>query len=207
MKAFYNPHRGAALEAFGRQEYGAPVEASMDALERLYGIQIDYYLRINFSGFVDIIDALGGIDVNSEYEFTVEPIKTYHVGINHLTGLEALAFARERYSFADGDYQRAKNQMEVIRAVVAQCASSSLLKNYASVMNAVSGSFETNMPDDQIFVYCFSVSICGHNLRKDTKKCKPEIGRGCSFCDCGAECEAMYSQINMFKDLKYQKII
>lgn len=126
------------------------VEASMDALERLYGIQIDYYLRINFSGFVDIIDALGGIDVNSEYEFTVEPIKTYHVGINHLTGLEALAFARERYSFADGDYQRAKNQMEVIRAVVAQCASSSLLKNYASVMNAVSGSFETNMPDDQI---------------------------------------------------------
>ena len=63
-------------------------------LERLYGVQIDYYLRINFSGFVDIIDALGGIDVNSEYEFTVEPIKTYHVGINHLTGLEALAFAK-----------------------------------------------------------------------------------------------------------------
>ena len=144
----YNVTDGAKDKLTHAGIYG--VEASMDALERLYGIQIDYYLRINFSGFVDIIDALGGIDVNSEYEFTVEPIKTYHVGINHLTGLEALAFARERYSFADGDYQRAKNQMEVIRAVVAQCASSSLLKNYASVMNAVSGSFETNMPDDQI---------------------------------------------------------
>ena len=126
------------------------VEASMNALECLYDVQVDYYLRINFSGFVDIIDALGGIDVNSEYEFTVDPIKTYTVGVNHLTGLEALAFARERYSFADGDYQRAKNQMEVIRAVIQKCASSSLLKNYGTVMNAVAGSFETNMPQEQI---------------------------------------------------------
>lgn len=126
------------------------VEASMDALERLYGIDVNYYLRVNFSGFVDIIDALGGIDVHSDYEFTVEPIKTYQVGTNHLTGLEALAFARERYSFADGDFQRAKNQMEVIRAVIQKCASGSMLTNYASVMNAVAGSFETSMPNDQI---------------------------------------------------------
>ncbi|MBC5690390.1 LCP family protein, partial [Mediterraneibacter sp. NSJ-55] len=63
---------------------------------------------------------------------------------------EALAFARERYSFEDGDYQRAKNQMEVIRAVIQKCASSSLPANYSSVMDAVAGSFETNMPQDQI---------------------------------------------------------
>ena len=90
------------------------VEQSMDALERLYDIDIDYYLRINFTGFVDIIDALGGVDVYSDYDFTVQNIKEYHKGYNHLDGLEALAFARERYSFADGDYQRARNQMEVI---------------------------------------------------------------------------------------------
>lgn len=126
------------------------VEASMDALERLYDIDVDYYLRINFSGFVDIIDALGGIEVYSDYDFTVEPIKEYHQGYNQLTGLEALAFARERYSFAEGDFQRAKNQMEVIRAVIQKCASSSLLRNYSSVMNAISGSFETNMPQEQI---------------------------------------------------------
>ena len=70
--------------------------------------------------------------------------------MNHLTGLEALAFARERYSFAEGDFQRAKNQMEVTHAVVQKCASSSLLVNYASVMNAISGSFETSMPQEQI---------------------------------------------------------
>ena len=126
------------------------VEQSMDALERLYDIDIDYYLRINFTGFVDIIDALGGIEVYSDYDFTVQNVKEYHQGYNQLDGLEALAFARERYSFAEGDYQRAKNQMEVIRAVTDKAASSSLLANYNSVMNAVAGSFETNMPSQQI---------------------------------------------------------
>lgn len=126
------------------------VDQSMNALERLYDIDIDYYLRINFTGFVDIIDALGGIEVYSEYDFSVQNIREYHQGYNQLTGLEALAFARERYSFAEGDYQRAKNQMEVIRAVIDKAASSSLLMNYSSVMNAVAGSFETNMPRDQI---------------------------------------------------------
>jgi len=126
------------------------VEASIDALEGIYDINIDYYLRLNFSGFVDIIDALGGIDVYSDYQFSVQNIRSYDVGYNHVTGLEALAFARERYSFAEGDAQRAKNQMEVIRAVISKAASSSMLMNYNSVMNAVSGSFETSMPQDQI---------------------------------------------------------
>ena len=126
------------------------VDASIDALKRLYGIDIEYYLRINFTGFVDIIDALDGVEVYSDYDFTVENIRDYHQGYNQLTGIEALAFARERYSFQEGDYQRAKNQMEVIRAVVDKCTSSSMLANYSSVMDAIAGSFETNMPEDQI---------------------------------------------------------
>lgn len=126
------------------------VDASIDALEQLYGIQVDYYLRLNFSGFIDIIDALGGIEVYSDYDFTVTPIRTYQKGMNQLNGLEALAFARERYSFPEGDFQRAKNQMEVIRAVIQKCASSSMLMNYASVMEAVAGSFETSMSQEQI---------------------------------------------------------
>lgn len=126
------------------------VEASIDALERLYDIDVNYYLRVNFTGFIEIIDALGGIEVYSDYDFSVKNIRSYQQGWNQLTGLEALAFARERYSFPEGDFQRAKNQMEVIRAVIQKCASSSLLMNYTSVMNAVAGSFETNMPNDQI---------------------------------------------------------
>lgn len=126
------------------------VEASIDALERLYDIDIDYYLRLNFTGFVDIIDALGGVEVYSEHDFTVKNIRDYQKGYNQLTGLEALAFARERLSFPTGDYQRVKNQMEVIKAVITKCTSPAILKNYRSVMNAIGESFETNMPENQI---------------------------------------------------------
>ncbi len=126
------------------------VENSIDALERLYDLEIDYYLRLNFSGFVNIIDALGGVEVYSEYDFSVKSGQEYHKGYNQLNGTQALAFARERYSFRNGDYQRAKNQMEVIRAVIQKCASTAVLKNYESVMNAIAGSFETNMPEDQV---------------------------------------------------------
>ncbi len=126
------------------------IESSMDALKRLYDIEIDYYLKMNFSGFVNIIDALGGIEVYSEYDFSVPNIRDYQKGYNELTGIEALAFARERYSFAIGDYQRGKNQMEVIKAVLKKCSSPAILKNYPAVMNAIAGSFDTNMPENQI---------------------------------------------------------
>lgn len=126
------------------------VEQSMDALERLYDIEIDYYVRMNFTGFVDLIDALGGVDVYSEYDFTVQNIRSYQKGWNHLSGIEALAFSRERYSFARGDYQRAANQMEVIRAVIQKAASPALLKNFRQTMDAVSGSFETNLPEKHL---------------------------------------------------------
>ena len=86
------------------------IDASIDALERLYDIDVNYYLRINFTGFMDVIDALGGISVYSDYEFTVNNVKTFQKGYNDVNGREALAFARERYSFADGDYQRGRNQ-------------------------------------------------------------------------------------------------
>lgn len=126
------------------------VEASMDALKRLYDVEIDYYVKINFTGFMEVVDALGGIEVYSDYDFSVGTLKDYKKGYNKLNGIEALAFARERYSFPEGDYQRAKNQMEVIRAVVKKCVSSSMLVNYGSVMEALAGSFETNMPNEQI---------------------------------------------------------
>ena len=126
------------------------VEQSISAIERLYDVNVDYFFRLNFTGFKEIISALGGIDVYSHYEFTVYPIRTYNVGWNRLNGIEALAFVRERASFAAGDHQRAIHQMEVIRAVVAEAASPSLLMNYNSVMTAVGDSFETNMPSDQL---------------------------------------------------------
>ena len=127
------------------------VEASAAALEGLYGVTVDYWVKMNFTGFVELIDALGGVEVYSDQAFTVEPIKTYRQGYNQLTGLEALAFARERYSFPDGDYQRAKNQMEVIRAVVEKCSSFALVQNFRPVLEAAGEHLETNMPKEHLY--------------------------------------------------------
>lgn len=127
------------------------VDNSIQTLEMLYDVEIDYFVRMNFSGFEAIIDSLGGIDVYSEHDFTVEPIKHYVKGMNHLTGLEALAFARERYSFADGDHQRGRNQMAVITAMLNKLMSSELLYNYADVLEAVEGTFQTNMQSEEIY--------------------------------------------------------
>lgn len=126
------------------------VECSMATLEMLYGIEIDYYLRVNFTGFEDIIDALGGIDVESEYSFSTHG-HSYSEGLNsNLSGIEALWFARERHSFAAGDKQRGRNQMIVIESIIKKCQSSALLKNYDSVMNEISSSFQTNMSKKSI---------------------------------------------------------
>ena len=94
---------------------------------------------------------MGGIDVYSEYEFTVEPIKHYTVGYNHLSGIEALAFARERYSFSNGDVQRGSNQMEVIKAIISKALSTDMLVNYSEIMEEVSECFQTDLPPNVIY--------------------------------------------------------
>ena len=125
------------------------VEVSKGTLGMLYDIEIDYYFRVNFDGFEGIIDALGGITVNSQYAF-----KTYSYsfskGENELNGKAALEFARERYSFAGGDRQRGKNQMEVIRAVIDKMVSPAFLANYKETMDSISGTFQTSMPYEMI---------------------------------------------------------
>ena len=144
------PETGGAKDKLAHAGvYG--VEASAAALEGLYGVTVDYWVKMNFTGFVELIDALGGVEVYSDQAFTVEPIKTYQQGYNQLTGLEALAFARERYSFPDGDYQRAKNQMEVIRAVVEKCSSFALVQNFRPVLEAAGEHLETNMPKEHLY--------------------------------------------------------
>lgn len=126
------------------------INTSMETLEMLYGVDIQYYVKVNFTGFVGIIDALGGVDVYSDSTFTVGEDFSYTQGMNYMSGIEALAFARERYSFSGGDRARGTHQMEVIKAVLNKCASSSILYNYADVMNSISGCFTTNMSQQKI---------------------------------------------------------
>lgn len=121
------------------------VDVSMDTLEMLYGIDIPYYFRVNFTGFVDIIDALGGIEVQSDYEFDAGEYY-FSQGTNQLSGDAALAFCRERYSFPEGDRQRGKNQMAVIHAVIQKAASPAILSEYGNILDSVQDYMETNVP-------------------------------------------------------------
>lgn len=128
------------------------VDVSMETLEMLYDTSFDCYFRVNFSGFVDIIDALGGIDVYSDYEFNSQNSPGYYFqqGLNHMDGETALVFCRERYSFEEGDRQRGKNQMAVVSGVINKALTPSILTGYTSVLEAVKGSFETNISYNRI---------------------------------------------------------
>ncbi len=143
------PESGAKDKLTHAGLYGIP--CSEGALEELYGIEIDYYLRMNFSGFEQVIDTLGGIDVYSEYDFTVEPVRHYTTGYNHLSGIEALAFARERYAFASGDIQRGRNQMEVIKAMIRKLTSVEMLKNYDTILDKLSDAVQTDIPSEVLY--------------------------------------------------------
>lgn len=125
------------------------INVSKDTLAMLYETEIDYYFRVNFDGFKGIIDALGGITVQSQYAFSAGGTK-FVKGENNLNGTQALAFSRERYSFAGGDRQRGKNQMAVIQGVLNKAMSPALLKNYNQLLDGVKGSFETNVPYETI---------------------------------------------------------
>ena len=121
------------------------MDVLMGTLENLYGIDIDYYFRINFTGFVDVIDALGGIEVYSDYDFSVGDYH-YVQGMNALSGEGALAFARERHSFSEGDRQRGNNQMAVIEAVFQKALSPSILTGYLSILESVQDCIDTSVP-------------------------------------------------------------
>ena len=128
------------------------IDVCMDTLGMLYDIDINYYFRINFGGFVKVIDALGGITVNSDYDFDSKNILGYHFnkGENYVNGEQALIFARERYAFQEGDRQRGKNQMEVIRGVVKKALSPEILTSYSSILSSLDGCFGTNITYEEM---------------------------------------------------------
>lgn len=128
------------------------IDVCMDTLGMLYDIDINYYFRINFGGFVKVINALGGITVNSDYDFDSKNILGYHFnkGENYVNGEQALIFARERYAFQEGDRQRGKNQMEVIRGVVKKALSPEILTSYSSILSSLDGCFGTNITYEEI---------------------------------------------------------
>lgn len=134
-------------------------ETTKKTIESLLGIDINYTAKVNFTSVVNLVDALGGIDVDVKPGLAVDHFYTndyfgtdYGVteGINHLNGQAALCYARERYAYQDGDRQRVKNQQEVLMAIVKKATSPSVIGNYPALMDALSGAFQTDLSQDEI---------------------------------------------------------
>ena len=124
------------------------VDASIHTLENLYGIDVNYYARLNFTSFLKLIDLLGGIDVYNDQAFNAHTNdgKHYPVGNLHLNSKDALGFVRERYALADGDRDRGRNQQKVITAIIQKLTSAEVLANYSAVIQGLQESVQTNMP-------------------------------------------------------------
>ena len=133
----------------------AGTQGSIDALYDLYGFKADYFMKLNFDGCVKIVDALGGITIDSEVEFTngndAAP-ENYHFvkGLNECDGAMTLAFVRERQCFMNGDFQRGRNQQAAISGIINKATSPSILTSYSSVLEAATEVLYTNMPTSMI---------------------------------------------------------
>lgn len=125
-------------------------DTAIKTLEDLFDIKINYYIKVNFSSIIDIVDAIDGIKVYSDYTFTSRDNYNYKKGYNKLNGEEALSFARERKAFSTGDRQRVKNQQAVFKAILDKCMSKSIILKYNKLLDSIKGSFVTNMPNNRI---------------------------------------------------------
>ena len=132
------------------------VDTTKDTIENLLDIDINYVYRVNFTSMIDIVDALGGVDVTVPEGMAVSKFYTnsnlegVHEGENHLDGKRALAYSRERKAYLDGDLQRARNQQQVLQAMFKKATSPEIIKNYTSLLKALIGAFDTNMTTKEI---------------------------------------------------------
>ena len=126
------------------------IETSVSTIENLLDTKINYYVKVNFTSVIDIVDAIGGITVNSSYDFTTQDGYHFTKGTNELDGEEALSFARERKSFADGDRVRGENQELILTAIINKAMSTSIITDYVALLNALNDKFVTNITDEEI---------------------------------------------------------
>lgn len=128
------------------------IDCSMDTLSNLYDEHVDYYAKINFSGFETLIDAIGGITIESEKSFYTYKDNYYiSQGTNQLNGAYALSYVRERKAFADGDNARGRHQMQMIEAIIKKVSSgTTILTNYSDILSSMEGMFTTNMSQEEI---------------------------------------------------------
>lgn len=126
------------------------VEKSVKSLENFLDLKINYYIKVNFSSLIKVIDALGGVSVYSKYDFTSRDGYKYKAGYNTVNGVKALSFVRERKAFNGGDRVRVENQAAMIEAMINKAMSPTIITKYSSILKALGNSFITNMDMEDI---------------------------------------------------------
>ena len=126
------------------------IDMSVKTLEDLLDVDINYYFKVNFTSVIDIVDVLGGLDVYSDYTFISYSGYSFKSGYNSVNGEEALDFVRTRKAFVEGDRQRGKNQQALINAIIQKVTSKSIITKYSSLLDAINGKYQTNMPSKKI---------------------------------------------------------
>ena len=121
------------------------IDMSIQTIEDLLDLDINYFVKVNFTSVIDIVNALGGLDVYSEYTFISYSGFSFKAGMNYVNGEQALDFARTRKAFANGDRQRGINQQAVIEAIIRKASSKSIITKYNSLLSAIDGKYQTNM--------------------------------------------------------------
>jgi polyisoprenyl-teichoic acid--peptidoglycan teichoic acid transferase len=120
------------------------IEMSIESVENFLNIPIDYYVEVNMQGFKDIVDAVGGIDVDNQYAFELDGVYL-NKGPQHLDGTKALAYARMRIEDPRGDIGRGERQREVISKIIEKGKSLSTLTNYTDILDALENNIKTNL--------------------------------------------------------------
>ncbi len=126
------------------------VETSVETLENLLDIKINYYIKVNFTSLIEIVDSLGGVNVYSKYNFTSKDGYYFNKGYNNVNGKKALSFVRERSAFNEGDRTRVENQAAMVEALINKATSPSIITKYNSLLKALEDSFITNIKTEDI---------------------------------------------------------
>lgn len=147
----YIPEVGYKDKINHAHAFGGPL-ATIETVEELLEIPIDFYVKINFDAFVDIVDALGGIDMYVPITFTEQDSKdrqnaiSLKEGYQHLNGEEALALARTRK--IDSDYERGKRQQEILKAIIKKAVSVGSIPKYSQIIETIGDNMETDITKD-----------------------------------------------------------
>ena len=127
------------------------INMQVQTIEDIFDIDINYYVKVNFSTVVDLVDKIGGIEVYADQYVKFRSCPEIKVGMNKLDGKCALVFSRERHAYIDGDRHRGRNQQEVIKAIFNKLSSgTTILTSYTDIIDSLDGKFATNMDMEEV---------------------------------------------------------